>query len=199
MSKVEITIEQNNSSNHIQSSDCISIPLGNESASILGSYPTANSKVSSQDSDDMHNSKISASDDHQEDSTSNGINELTSHLDSSIDMAEQQGSFSVSANKIDGQVFDDASRYVAEWDDADSVSFICSSLNPVVQNNRQNKIRHTFDIFDRDEIFDILILEKRIKIHAHHVISSSKELGKCAYYKWHDSFSHNSCNCNVFR
>jgi hypothetical protein len=100
---------------------------------------------------------------------------------------------------FDGQVFDDASRYVAEWDDADSVSFICSSLNPVVQNNRQNKIRHTFDIFDRDEIFDILILEKRIKIHAHHVISSSKELGKCAYYKWHDSFSHNSYNCNVFR
>jgi hypothetical protein len=75
MSKVEITVEQNNSSNHIQSSDCISIPSGNESASILGPYPTANSKVSSQDSDDMHNSKISASDDHQEDSTSNGINE----------------------------------------------------------------------------------------------------------------------------
>jgi hypothetical protein len=23
-------------------------------------------------------------------------------------------------------------------------------------------------------------------------------LGKCAYCKWHDSFSHNTCDCNVF-
>jgi hypothetical protein len=30
-------------------------------------------------------------------------------------------------------------------------------------------------------------------------LSSSKELGKCAYCKWHDSFSHNTCDCNVFR
>jgi hypothetical protein len=47
MSKVEITAEQNNSSDDIQSSDCISVPSGNRSASILGSYPTANSKVKS--------------------------------------------------------------------------------------------------------------------------------------------------------
>jgi hypothetical protein len=41
-------------------------------------------------------------------------------------------------------------------------------------------------------------LEKRIRIHADHVISSSKELGKCAYCKWHDSFFHNTCDYNVF-
>jgi hypothetical protein len=38
-------------------------------------------------------------------------------------------------------------------------------------------------------------LEKRIRIHADRVISS---LGKCAYCKCHDSFSHNTCDCNVF-
>jgi hypothetical protein len=37
----------------------------------------------------------------------NGINEEISHPDSSIDMAKQQGSSSVCANKIDDQVFDD--------------------------------------------------------------------------------------------
>jgi hypothetical protein len=55
MPEVEITTKQNNSSNDIQSSDCISVLLGNGSASILGSYPTANSKVKSQDLNDMHN------------------------------------------------------------------------------------------------------------------------------------------------
>jgi hypothetical protein len=42
------------------------------------------------------------------------------------------------------------------------------------------------------------VLEKRIRIPTDRVISSSKELGKCAYCKWHDSFSHNTCDCNVF-
>jgi hypothetical protein len=42
-------------------------------------------------------------------------------------------------------------------------------------------------------------LEKRIRIPADRVIPSSKGLGKCAYCKWHDSFSHSTCDCNVFR
>jgi hypothetical protein len=62
-------------------------------------------------------------------------------------MVEQQASSSVSANKIDGQMFDDVkeidiaieksvstisdkpSRCVAEWVDADSTPFVCSALN----------------------------------------------------------------------
>jgi hypothetical protein len=164
----------------------------------------------------MHNSKISATNDHQEDWASNEIKEQTSHPASNIDMIEQQASSSVSANKIDDHVFDDVkdidiaigktiftisdkpSRCVAEWVDADSAPFICPAINPVIQNNQQNKIRYTFDISNCDEIFDILVLEKRIRISANHVISSSKELRKCAYCKWHGSFSHNTCDCNVF-
>jgi hypothetical protein len=155
--------------------------------------------------------------DHQEDSTNNGIVEETSHPASNIDMVEQQASSSVNANKICGHIFNDIketniaikksiltisdkpSRCVAEWVDIDSVPFVCLALNLVVQNNRQNKIRYTFDISNYDEIFDILVLEKRIRIPVDYVISSSKELGKCAYYKCHDSFSHNTCDCNVFR
>jgi hypothetical protein len=84
-----ITAEQNNSSDDVQSSDCIFVPSGNGSASILGSYPTANSKVKLQDCDDMHNSKTSLAEDHQEDSASNGIDEETGHPASKIDMIEQ--------------------------------------------------------------------------------------------------------------
>jgi hypothetical protein len=145
--------------------------------------------------------KISAAENHQENSASNEIIEETSHPASSIDIAEQQASYSVSTNKIDGHMFDDVketdiaieksvstisdkpSRCVVKWVDADSAPFICSALNPLVQNNRQNKIRYTFEISNCDEIFDILVLEKRIRIHVDRVISSSKELENCAYYK----------------
>jgi hypothetical protein len=156
----------------------------------------------------MHNSKTSVADDHLEDSASNGIKEETNHPASNIDMAGQQDSSLVNANKICGHIFNDVkesiltisykpSRCVVEWVDTGSAPFVCSALNPVVQNNRQNNIRYTFDISNCDEIFDILVLEKRIRIPTDHVISSSKELGNCAYCKWHDSFSHNICDCNV--
>jgi hypothetical protein len=173
-------------------------------------YPTANSKFKLQDSDDMHNSKTSAAKNHQEDLASNGIIEETSHPASIIDMAEQQASSSVSANKIDGRMFDDVKeidiaieKSISTISDkpsrfVDSAPFVCSALNLVVQNNWQNKIRYTFDVSNCDEIFDILVLEKRIRIPTDHVMSSSKELGKCAYCKWHDSFSHSTCDCNVF-
>jgi hypothetical protein len=95
-------------------------------------------------------------------------------------------------------ISDKPSRCVGECVDADSTPFICSALYPVAQNNRKNKIRYIFDISNCDEIFDILVLEKRIRIPVDRDISSSKGLGKCAYYKWYDSFSHNTCDCNEF-
>jgi hypothetical protein len=112
--------------------------------------------------DYKHNSKTSVVNDHQEDSATNGINEEISHPASDIDMAEQQASSSVSASKIDGHMFfcekdghmfhdvkeidiaikksiftvsNKPSRCVVEWVDDESVSFACSILNPVAQNN----------------------------------------------------------------
>jgi hypothetical protein len=64
MLEMEITVEQNNSSDDVQSNDCIYVLPGNGLASILKPYPTANSKIKSQDLDDRHNSKTSAVDDH---------------------------------------------------------------------------------------------------------------------------------------
>jgi hypothetical protein len=88
MAEEKITAKQNNSSEDVQSSDCIYVSSGNGSTSILGPYPTTNSNVKSQDSDDMHNSKTSAADDNQRDLSSNGIVEETSHHASNIDMAK---------------------------------------------------------------------------------------------------------------
>jgi hypothetical protein len=107
MAGEEIIAKQNNSSDDIQNSDCISVPSGNRLPSILGLYPTANSKVKSQFLDDMYNSKTSAAEDHQEDSASNRIDEETSHPASNINMAEQQASSWVSANEICGHIFND--------------------------------------------------------------------------------------------
>jgi hypothetical protein len=89
MAEEEITTEQNDSSDDVQNSDCISVLSRNGSAGILGPYPNANSMVKSQDSDDIHNLKTSATENHQEESTSNGIIEEIGHPASSIDMAKQ--------------------------------------------------------------------------------------------------------------
>jgi hypothetical protein len=74
----------------------------------------------------MHNLKTSAPENHQDDSASNGIIEETSHPASSIYMVEQQASSLVSANKIDGQVFDD----VKEIDIAIKKSILTISDKP---------------------------------------------------------------------
>jgi hypothetical protein len=37
-------------------------------------------------------------------------------------------------------ISDKPSRCLAEWVDTDSAPLVCSALNPVVQNKRQNKI-----------------------------------------------------------
>jgi hypothetical protein len=74
----------------------------------------------------MHNLKTSAPENHQDDSASNGIIEETSHPASSIDMVEQQASSLVSANKRDGQVFDD----VKEIDIAIKKSILTISDKP---------------------------------------------------------------------
>jgi hypothetical protein len=86
MAEEEIKAEQNNSLDDVQSSDCVSVLSGNGSASILGPYPTTNSKVKSKDSDDMHNSKTSTAENHQKESASNGIIIEISHPASNIDM-----------------------------------------------------------------------------------------------------------------
>jgi hypothetical protein len=75
-------------------------------------------------------------------------------------------------------------------------SSACSSLQPV-QKNRQEEIKFTFNVAKCDKIFDELLKNGNIKLtHTIHLID---ELKRCAYCKWHNSFSHATNDCNVFR
>jgi hypothetical protein len=71
----------------------------------------------------------------------------------------------------------------------------CSSLQSV-QKNRQEEV-FTFNVAKCDKIFDKLLKSDNIKIN--HTISLADELKRHAYCKWHNSFSHATNDCNVFR
>jgi hypothetical protein len=72
----------------------------------------------------------------------------------------------------------------------------CSSLQPV-QKNRQEEIKFTFNVAKCDKIFDELLKNSNIKLT--HNIPPIDELKRRAYCKWHNSFSHATNDCNVFR
>jgi hypothetical protein len=75
-------------------------------------------------------------------------------------------------------------------------SSACSSLQPV-QRNRQEEIKFTFNVAKCDKIFDELLKNGNIKLT--HTIPPIDELKRRAYCKWHNSFSHATNDCNVFR
>jgi hypothetical protein len=60
-------------------------------------------------------------------------------------------------------------------------------------------MRYTFNIAKCDRIFDYLLQEKQIKLLSAHIISSSEQLKKHAFCKWHNSYSHATNDCNGFR
>nr|ABA96737.1 retrotransposon protein, putative, unclassified [Oryza sativa Japonica Group] len=59
--------------------------------------------------------------------------------------------------------------------------------------------RFDFDITKADKIFDVLLWKKQIQLPAGHLIPSAEELGKRRYCKWHNSGSHSTNGCKVFR
>jgi hypothetical protein len=72
----------------------------------------------------------------------------------------------------------------------------CSSLQPV-QQKRQEEVKFTFNVGKCDKIFDEILKNGNIKIN--HIVPSADELKRRAYCKWHNSFSHATNDCNVFR
>jgi hypothetical protein len=74
-------------------------------------------------------------------------------------------------------------------------SLACSSLQSV-QKKRQEGVKFTFNIGKCDKIFDELLKNGNIKIN--HTVPSIDELKRRAYYRWHNSFSHTTNDCNVF-
>jgi hypothetical protein len=75
-------------------------------------------------------------------------------------------------------------------------SSACSFLQPV-QKKRQEKVKFTFNVGKCDKIFDELLKNGNIKIN--HIVPSADELKRRANCKWHNSFSHATNDCNVFR
>jgi hypothetical protein len=85
---------------------------------------------------------------------------------------------------------EEAVMCVAEWSwGSKSKPFICSSLKPV-SKSRQDEMRYTFDVTKCDRIFNYLLQEKKL---------NSTSLSVIAYCKSHNSYSHATNNCNVFR
>jgi hypothetical protein len=58
-------------------------------------------------------------------------------------------------------------------------------------------MKFTFDVSKSDKIFDELLSIEKIKLS--HTIPLIEKLKKHAYYKWHNSHSHATNDCNVFR
>ena len=69
-------------------------------------------------------------------------------------------------------------------------------MKPVVKN-WQEEVKFTFDIAKYDKIFDELL--KNGKITLSHIIPSPNDLKRKAYCKWHNSYSHATNDCNIFR
>ena len=90
-------------------------------------------------------------------------------------------------------------KCIAEWVDINSEPFVCLALEPSPQKDRRKKKKYTFNMTKCDRIFDILLEEKHIKLSDPHIIPSHEELRGRSYCKWHNMFTHNTNNCNVFR
>nr|AAQ56321.1 putative polyprotein [Oryza sativa Japonica Group]AAQ56330.1 hypothetical protein OSJNBa0095C12.21 [Oryza sativa Japonica Group] len=88
---------------------------------------------------------------------------------------------------------DDSEIAAAEW--VRSKKVIPSQW---VKNSGKEE-RYDFDITKADKSFDLLLREKQIQLAAGHTIPSAEELGKKRYCKWHNSRSHTTNDCKVFR
>ena len=74
--------------------------------------------------------------------------------------------------------------------------YTCNALKPI-RKNRDEEIKFTFERSKCDKIFDFLLQDKRISIA--HTLPPFEELKWCDYCKYHNSFSHSTNDCNVFR
>ena len=79
---------------------------------------------------------------------------------------------------------------------SEAIPYSCSSLKSI-QNNRREESRFTFDVSKCDRIFDELPRDGNIKLS--HAIPPLEKLKRRAYCKWHNSFSHATNDCNIFR
>jgi hypothetical protein len=72
----------------------------------------------------------------------------------------------------------------------------CASLKPATKG-RQEELKFTFDVSKYDRIFGELLKLGNIKIS--HTMPPLDEIKRRAYCKFHNSYSHATNDCNVFR
>ena len=80
------------------------------------------------------------------------------------------------------------------WSPNDKVD-TCASLKPAQKS--RDEMKFTFDVSKCDRIFDELLKSGNIKIS--HTIPPPDQLKRRAYCKFHNSFSHATNDCNIFR
>jgi hypothetical protein len=71
-----------------------------------------------------------------------------------------------------------------------------SSARSHLHSAQKGKVKSTFNVVKYDKLFDELLKNGNIKLS--HTILLIEELKRRVYCKWHDSFLHNTNDCNVF-
>jgi hypothetical protein len=62
---------------------------------------------------------------------------------------------------------------------------------------KQEEVKFIFNVGKCDKIFDELLKNGNIKID--YTVPPADELKRCTYCKWHNSFSHATCNTQFVR
>jgi hypothetical protein len=87
---------------------------------------------------------------------------------------------------------------VAEWvERPGGKPILCSFLKP--NEGRRDEMRYAFDVSKCDRLYDLLLRGGVIRLTEGHVIPSANILVKKTYYKWHNSYTHTSNECNYFQ
>jgi hypothetical protein len=100
-------------------------------------------------------------------------------------------------NNVDTSDDESGDVYAAEfaWSSKDKTHTYASLKS--IHRNRRDEIKFTFVVSKCDKIFDELLSIGKIKLS--HTIPSIEDLKKRDYCKWHNSYSHTTNDCNVFR
>jgi hypothetical protein len=100
------------------------------------------------------------------------------------------------SNNVDTSDDKSGDVYTAEfaWSSKDK-AHTCTSLK-LIHRNWLDEMKFTFDVSECEKIFDELLSIRKIKLS--HTIPPIEDSKKCSYYKWHNSYSHATDDCNVF-
>ncbi|KAK1649035.1 hypothetical protein QYE76_066840 [Lolium multiflorum] len=82
---------------------------------------------------------------------------------------------------------------VAEWTRT-PVPVSCQWVNPPGPPRGLD-----FDVTKTEQIFDLLLKEKQLKLPEGHKIPTAQEMNKRPYCKWHHTFTHTTSDCKVLR